>query len=56
MSEVFNGGLLTIDGVGHVSFNAAENPECFKWVRDYFATGELPPEGMVCDGKQTLFI
>lgn len=45
-------GLLTVDGTGH-SGSADPQRLCAKrWITPYFATGELPPEGTVCDGNQ----
>ena len=57
MSSAFLGSrLLTINGTGHISFNAAQTPECANgWMAQYFQNGTLPPVGTVCQGKQTPF-
>jgi len=41
-------GLLTVDGPGHCSV-AAPSLEAVQYIRRYFHTGELPPEGTVCE-------
>jgi len=41
-------GLLTVDGPGHCSV-AAPSLEAVDYIRRYFHTGELPPEGTVCE-------
>ena len=45
-----NSGLLTVDGTGHCSAADPHNICAEQWIAPYFATGELPPEGTVCDG------
>ena len=58
MSKVFLGSrVLTVDGTGHLSFNAAQDPtKCgAKWIAPYFENGTLPPAGTVCDGNQKPF-
>lgn len=49
MSERFPGsGLLTVNGPGHCSV-AVPSLEAVEYIRRYFHTGELPPEGTVCE-------
>lgn len=57
MNEVFLGSaLLTINGTGHLSYNAARDTSCAsEWMASYFKDGKLPPNGTVCDGKQDAF-
>ncbi|EME80565.1 uncharacterized protein MYCFIDRAFT_177505 [Pseudocercospora fijiensis CIRAD86] len=51
--EFPNGRLLTIDGIGHGLQGADLEGKCAKkYVRKYFWTGVLPPEGTVCEGVQ----
>ncbi|KXS99901.1 hypothetical protein AC578_915 [Pseudocercospora eumusae] len=48
-----NGGLLTIDGLGHGLKAADIEGKCAKkYVSKYFMTGELPPKGTTCEGVQ----
>jgi len=41
-------GLLTVNGPGHCSV-AVPSLEAVEHIRRYFHTGELPPEGTVCE-------
>ena len=57
MTAAFPGSrLLTINGTGHISFNAAQTPDCANGLMErYFQNGTLPPVGTVCQGYQTPF-
>ena len=57
MSRAFpSSRVLTVNGTGHISFNAAQDPECAaSWIRGYFQNSTLPPLGTVCQGNQMPF-
>ncbi|KAF7512022.1 hypothetical protein GJ744_002735 [Endocarpon pusillum] len=57
MSKAFPGSsVLTINGTGHMSYSATQDSECAaEWIMPYFRNGTLPPNGTVCEGKQTPF-
>ena len=57
MSAAFPGsGVLTVNGTGHLSYNAAQHVKCVAdRTAQYFRDGTLPPEGTVCEGMQDPF-